>query len=204
VIRDGEPNARYGESPEAADAASVPYEDATDLYHLWQQLGPDGDAWYVLTMVHFADEDTASAWLGGQDGLIEENTAFEDYEVDTDAPEVGDESLIYTVATVDGSLAYRGVMMRVGTTVALFDVYGPEAPDADAVAIMAEAQAGCVRDGACIDPLPVPDGLFADDPGTPRPERPDIDHKRGGNGPGLIGEQVQVAATSRGRTIASP
>jgi len=142
------------------DAAEL---DQTDVYVVWQHApggeGVEDDIWYSVDLMHFADEDAADAWLDGIRQRIENNTNFTDFEVDTGAPQLGDASIAYTAKWAESPIFYRTAALRVGTTVAVVEIQGPERVPSIAVEDVAEAQADCLEDGACDLPVAAPEEL---------------------------------------------
>ncbi|MGH2559891.1 MAG: hypothetical protein ACRDJH_12565, partial [Thermomicrobiales bacterium] len=164
LLRDGEALPIYGESAADVDAwmAAAAGIDQTDGYQLWQQIAAGGaetddDVWYLVELLRFADENAAAGWLADTEDRIGRNAAFEAVEIDAGAPEVGDESIGYTLEAADGGARYRGISPRVGDTVAAIDVIAPETPPAEVVEAFAESQAACLGKTGCVEPLPLPD-----------------------------------------------
>ena len=156
ALLDGEAIAGFGESPDEARgrARAAADVDQTDGYRLWQQLfageeEPDDDVWYQVDVWRFADEDAAADWLAGTEDRVESNQDLTNLDLDDGPAAAGDESIVYTVETEDGSVRFRSVALRVGNTVAVIDLSGPETPPAEAVEALAEAQADCLDEGAC-------------------------------------------------------
>ena len=143
---------------DAADA------DVTDAYWLREQIVARGEVpkvivRYVVELRRFVDDVAARDWLAGVEQDIEGIGDYEDLVIDEDAPTFGDESLAFSATSANGTDRYRSVSLLVGATVAWIDVVGSEMPPATAVEALAEAQAACLEEGGCPEPLPLPDEL---------------------------------------------
>jgi hypothetical protein len=169
TIRAGEAIPRYGERTRDTRTRTRAAEniDQTDGYALAQLLlpgesGPEEDIWYQAEALHFSDEDAAEDWLANTEDRIEDNSAVADYDILTDAPTYGDESITYitTIETDAGDVEFHSVTIRVDATIVLIDMSGPDAPSAAAVESIAAAQAECLEAGGCTEPMVVPDELL--------------------------------------------
>ena len=142
------------------DAADM---EQTDGYAVWQHFPGsetvEDDVWYMLSILRFADAAAADDWLGGTEKRVGNNANFTDFRIDDDAPRVGDASVTYTAEWADSPVFYRAVALRIGTTVAVIDMRGPETPPAAAIGVMAEMQATCLEEDACPQPVAVPEEL---------------------------------------------
>ena len=181
VLLDGDAIAGFGEARRDARgrARAAADVDQTDGYRLSQQLyageGLTYAVWYQVDVWRFADEDAAEDWLAGTEDRVESNQGMTNLDFVDDLANVGDEAVAYTVETEDGGIRYRSVALRVEATVAVIDLSGPETPPADAVEALAGAQADCLDDGGCPEPLAIPDDLdaFIADPAGLRPDEGD-------------------------------
>lgn len=135
----------------------------TDVYVVWQHAaggeGVEDDIWYSVDLMRFADEDAANEWFDQTERRVGNNTNLTDFEVDNEAPTLGDESIAYTAEWADSPIFYRTAVLRVGTTVAVVEMQGPERVPSIAVEAVAEAQADCLEDRACEVPMAVPEEL---------------------------------------------
>ena len=162
-VLDGDLIPAYGETKEERETRAADLGDATDAYRVFQVLSPADDGgnptYYQAVLRRFADEETAAAFLDDVPDRIADDDRIEDAEVSEDAPVRGDGavSVSYTVAGAD--LQARLVIVRLGGLVASVGLLASEAPPADAVADLAEAQLGCLEGSACPEPIPAPEGL---------------------------------------------
>ena len=163
-LLDGEAIPLLGES--ARDTRSRG-SAATDLgqvddYVLQQEVAAadaNSSVWFVNQLVRFTDEDAAEARFAGTEDRIDADDGFDDVEFDDEAPAIGDEAVAFAFASSDGDVRYRGLTVRVGETVALLLIAAAALPPAGAVEELAEAQADCLDDERCAEPLPLPDEL---------------------------------------------
>lgn len=135
----------------------------TDVYVVWQHAaggeGVEDDIWYLVDLMRFADDDAANEWFDQTERRVGNNTNFTDFEVDNEAPTLGDESIAFTAEWADSPIFYRTAVLRVGTTVAVVEMQGPERVPSIAVEAVAEAQADCLEDRWCEVPMAVPEEL---------------------------------------------
>ena len=210
-LLDGEAIQLYNES--ARDRLRRQNEAAgmgqTDEYGVWQLLAPGGEAaeddvWYMLSLLRFTDDDAADDWLSQTEERVSANANFTEFEIDDNAPPVGDASVTYTVEWANAPIVFRSVGVRVGATVAVIDMQGPDAPPAAGVEAVAEAQARCLENGACTEPLALPEDLAefledvqgtesADDDAPPAEETPEaVDTPEADDTPATEGGGDQV------------
>jgi hypothetical protein len=166
VLEAGQAIPQYGESTQDVEgrAAAAATINQIDEYTVQQSLAvgtgdPGDDIWYRLSLMQFADETAATSWMAGSTERIGNNTAFTNV-VFLDGPTIGDESIAYTLTSTDGSLAYRGISLRVGNQVALIDLSAPGSTNPLLLLALADAQANCLESGACDKPLVLPPGLL--------------------------------------------
>jgi hypothetical protein len=157
---DGQDVRFFGESVSAAKQRAASYPDAEDMYIVYETL-PFGkpeatdDILFRSYVYQFANERDASAWM---------KTATEGVPLVADAPTFGDES--YTCVCSDTPSATGpvphgyGTVIRVGTRVALFDLYATWDISLDAFADVAHLQVRCLADGDCFQPASLPGSLL--------------------------------------------
>jgi hypothetical protein len=136
----------------------------------WAESDSEGNLVFYNTLVRFEDEDAAGEYMEGLVERLAENPANADAREIEDAPRLGDESVAVTLfRETDGEeWILNEVFVRVGDVVSLTWIElpgsGPDGPEvgADPLIELAEAQAECLEDGGCVDPVPVPDDLLED------------------------------------------
>jgi hypothetical protein len=162
ILLDHEPVPLYSESEVETmrrDFEATAYGQI-DGYSVQQQMArgtedPGDDTWYIVSLHRFADESTAAEWLASTQQRMAANPAFDNAQFTQDQV-FGDESIDYTLSSQDGTVAYRGIVLRVGTIVVSIDVTAPQAPSAAAVESLALAQVNCLNANGCAAPVPVP------------------------------------------------
>jgi hypothetical protein len=143
--------------------------DAVDVLFQQQRLRggrASGDVYfYEAELMRFADEDAAAAYVAD---LPDRFDGFADgvYDIERldEAPAAGDEAVAFVVSYEgenDEPYFIHTTHVRVGDVVARVDVMGPELLD-DAATEVAEAQAECLADGGCPEPLEAPADLQED------------------------------------------
>ena len=163
---DGEAMNRFLDQTEDDwDLAAEAFEDRGVLaaYDYLIFYGEETDApGYRAYLELFEDEDAASAFVTD---FVEarEDDAFAELEIDDEADELGDESLAVAVEFGDDAGFAYVMVVRVEETVVSVWVYGPEPPDADLAAELAEEAAACLADGDCLEPIPAPEELAEPD-----------------------------------------
>lgn len=138
---------------------------ATDVY---QVTGPltDLDVRSSITLLRFPDEEDAATWLQEVPKQLAEDERYEDVTVMDEEVAVGDESVAVTATFTPATGASAGetfeisrVTGRVAREVFSVQLRGTSAPPLAAVEELAEAQAECLEEEVCLEPVEVPEGL---------------------------------------------
>jgi hypothetical protein len=108
----------------------------------------------------FESEAQADAWqVDAIDRLIERGAS--NLEKMQDPPSLGDATIVHSYETeVAGVMvSWWRVDVRVGTTMSTMFLRGSAPPPWEAMEAIASAQAQCLTDGVCLEPLPLPSEL---------------------------------------------
>lgn len=167
LVRNHEPFRTNYDTDEnfARFVASV--EGVANVYALRQYLG---DAPYLETWLYqFAAPEEAGAWLETQAEASFAEQSYDPFDIAevTDAPALGAASRVfaYNIAfdpetTASGYVAF----IQVGSIIARVGIDSvPEAP-LGAVMELAEAQAACLEQGGCVEPVAIPAALVSASP----------------------------------------
>jgi len=154
-------------SDNVARAAFFEEIGAVDVYFHHQQLGSgeeDGvhDYSYEAVLLRFSDETAAHEYIASLPDRFADDPDHEDLEQLDEAPTAAEEAVAFSYERnyANGrTFFYHPTYVRVGDVIARVDVIGI-APLAEAAAAVAAAQAECLADGGCPDPLEVPADLL--------------------------------------------
>ena len=170
---DGETIPFAGETPDAVETRDAGYGNAEAVYAAYRRIaaGDDGfedDATVNVWLYRFTSERRAGAWFEdlSESLQLDENIA----------PDLGDGSVGYpteldlgAAGTATGYVIYA----LSGAHVALIDVNAVGGVELETVEALVEEQLACLDEGACEDPIPVPEELAAGAPDTDVPGRRD-------------------------------
>lgn len=157
----------YGESAAAAKRRAATYPATDDIYIVYETLAvggpePGDDVLFRAYVYQFATESAASAFM---------KDASNGVPLVDDAPTFGDES--YTCVCGEGTSSEGaeqhgfGTIVRVGTNVALFDLYAAWDLSLETLSVVAGLQVACLADGQCLAPAPIPNALQPGDEPIP-------------------------------------
>jgi hypothetical protein len=159
VRHDGQHIRFFGESADAAAHREATYPDVEEIYTTYQTLAfgeadAADDILFRSYVYLFPDETAASAWT---------KAAAEGAPLIDGAPTFGDESFICQCGEDTGAggdtLHGFAAVIRVGTRVALFQLYAVWDLSLDTLTEVAQTQAGCLANGNCLQPATFPDAL---------------------------------------------
>ena len=173
---------------------------ADAVYYLYQSITLDPDdenayAGYAQTLYRFTGRRAALVWAKDAAAFFVDNPGvYLDVELVEDAAEVGDGSatLAYGYERIDGTrVDGYFVYLYAGKEVAALQLDAPGGVPLEVIEDHAAAQAACLADGACPDPLPAPDLPAPETEATPaaspvaspRPEVVVINPNAGNNRP---------------------
>jgi hypothetical protein len=182
-----------GEAPADQRSTVAGYGGATDVYGYRLNVTLDGapapadpgalapeDRTRLTAFVYaFPDEDAAAAFVSDEPGRLADMdgvsgvSGVSGVETVAGAPAYGDESvtLSYEDASGEVPLAAWRVTVRSGSLVARLTLLAADRPSSDTLAVLVDAQAGCLESGACAGFLAPPAQLsperVADPAATP-------------------------------------
>ncbi len=157
-----------GETATAAKDRVASYEDASDVYQLWQGISGvgTGQTLYGVTLLRFPSPDDAAGWVNSLATILGKNPFYGDLRPATLDANLGDQSLALTYAPGGGNASAPHAILaavRVGADVARVHIVpaGSGGVPAGVVAELAGLEATCLSGGTCPDPAPAPPALAA-------------------------------------------
>lgn len=157
VKLDGDGFVGLGDSAQDIAQAETNFADAIDHYRYEAQLVPT--LFQYTSLATFEDAEVAEAWVTEAFDRTElnrpEGATLEEI---TDAPSLGDASVVLTLSTPieNGEAIGYGVFVQVGEIGLSLALISLGALDLDDVMAMAEAQVSCVTETDCTDSVPLP------------------------------------------------
>jgi hypothetical protein len=153
------------DSPEAFQDRQAIHDQfgIIDYYFVNQPLGgvaSDADSNYSNGLRTFESEAQADAWqVDAIDRLIERGAS--NLEKMADPPALGDATIVhsYDIEVEGRMMSFWRVDIRVGTTMSTWFLRGSTLPPWEAVEEIASAQADCLTQSVCLEPISLPSAL---------------------------------------------
>ena len=154
------------DTAEAVAAGEAGYAGlgATDAYEVRHRF-VEGEMGYRYfgDLYRFPTSRAAAAWVDAYPAWLERLVAIDDVEAVIGFPDYGDASGAWTAVAepTDRGPAhvYRTAAIRVDNVVATISLLTPRDAPPETFAALVAAQTACLEGRACLDPMPVPDGL---------------------------------------------
>jgi hypothetical protein len=209
---------KYSESEEEFEIREDRMVAIVDGYEFFLAFQPGAEARlddpsYIARIYRLEDEDAASDWVASAEDTLSETPGYSDVEALEDSIQIGDESVAFAYTyEVDTSLMVdgRAVVVRVGDLVASIQVDAGTGIELDVAVELAEQQAECLEEGACLDPIPVPSAMSGgeatnsgSDEETSEPETGETKASEEEETPGADDEQRAESGTD-GASYTSP
>jgi len=197
----------YGEV-EVAESVAAGFADINAIarYTLRQQAAAGDaptleDVLYTAQLYKFEDEDEAVDWVGDALGYLEGDTRYDEVDTESVADDLGDlgdasVGVSYVFDYGQGPVEGVAVYLAVGDVGAALFVESVPGIGSAALGEIAEAQAECLENGACPDPVDAPEKAAADDEEEDSEEStPDADGEDAGETPAADEDEADEDVT---------
>jgi hypothetical protein len=156
-----------GELSEAAGLRTGTYQDAIDVYQLWQGIDTAkvNGALFGVTLLHFPDAGAAETWTSDLSDVLATNPFYGDIRTEEAGVALGDQTVALSYASGGGGPSDPRALIiaiRIGPDIARLHLV-PQGNQASvpmtALAELARAEADCLATAGCATTVPIPTTL---------------------------------------------